>query len=178
MPRFSALWLPFLRAFWSHVDEQHVHQAAFSHWLVSLSPMERTTKTTMEGSPGGPNGGYGSFSRQGRFWSGFWLIAVVVWRVFGCFDTSADRILESVWHATFNIKPHLWSVWIDVELTHRQRYRSCWPYVGSPKSGDFDFSIWGVEIRTEQYDGLFFQFFTNGICMYLWGPAGDDVLWY
>lgn len=57
------------------------NQAAFSNWLVSLSPMEPTTKTTREsGSPGGPKGWYGSFSRQGRFWSGFWLIAAVVWR--------------------------------------------------------------------------------------------------
>lgn len=57
------------------------NQAAFSNWLVSLSPMEPTTKTTREsGSPGGPKGRYGSFSRQGRFWSGFWLIAAVVWR--------------------------------------------------------------------------------------------------
>lgn len=57
------------------------NQAAFSNWLVSLSPMEPATKTTREsGSPGGPKGRYGSFSRQGRFWSGFWLIAAVVWR--------------------------------------------------------------------------------------------------
>ena len=147
---------------WSHVDEQHVpvplknnNQAAFSNWLVSLSPMERTTKTTRE-----------SGRTQGTIRKLFQAGAILVWfladcsgclAVFGYFDTSADRILESVWHATFNIKPHLWSVWIDVELTHRQRYRSCWPYVGSPKSGDFDFSTWGVEIRTEQYD-VFFSF--------------------
>jgi len=54
---------------------------------------------------------------QGTIRKLFQAGAILVWfladcsgclAVFGCFGTSADQILESVWHATFNfIKPHL-----------------------------------------------------------------------